>query len=88
MNAVHELFVLFSSVGELGAIFLPSKFHTKVLDSFPWILPSRYRVCVLTLLSFYVTFFCYDFCSCRLRALLDHPFKFGSLVLRIDAPFI
>ena len=58
---VLELLVLsFSSAGELGTIFLSSKFHFKAFNSFSCVFYSWYCTYVSALLNFYlVCFWCY-----------------------------
>ena len=51
---MHKLLFFFFSVDELGAIFIFSKIHPKVINIFPWIFPFRYFVGVIMLLGFYI----------------------------------
>ena len=58
ISCMNSFFLSFR-VGELGAIFTPSKLHLEALNTFTFIWPSGYCACVLPLLSFYIACFCY-----------------------------
>ena len=83
---VMQDFIFISVFGELGVIFLLSKFYFGALDIFLFICHSVSFFCVIMLLGYYLYIFFYK--NFHVRALLYHLYHFSRILIRLDAPFI